>query len=395
MVPSIVDLNLEGKRTFIRVDFNVPLDNQGRITDDSRIRASLPTLRHALNQGAKVILASHLGRPKGQVKPQLSLLPVAQHLSELLKHDVILPEDCIGDAVKKLVGELKEGEIILLENLRFHPGEEENDPVFSEKLASNADVYIGDAFGTLHRAHASTVGMVPLVKEHAAGFLVLEEVKVLSKLMESPQRPFWAILGGAKVSDKVGVLENLIKKVDGIVVGGAMAYTFLKAMGKPVGNSLVEEGKIHQADRILERARLRDIPFLLPIDHVVVQRLDSGVPYVTTPTDSIDAGWMGVDIGPNSLELFKEKLSGAKTVLWNGPLGAFEIPPFDEGTMGLARFLGGLKAVTVVGGGDSVAAVRKSGLEGDFSHLSTGGGATLEFLEGKELPGLKALEKGN
>lgn len=393
VLPQLENLKLNGKRVFIRVDFNVPLDAEGKITDDSRIQAALPTIRYVLEQGAKLILASHLGRPKGKPDPALSLLPVAERLSELLEHEVFFPEDCVGDAVRKLLVELKEGGVILLENLRFHAGETANDPIFAEKLASNADVYVNDAFGTLHRAHASTVGMVPLVAEKAMGFLVKKEVEVLEHLMEAPARPFWAILGGAKVSDKLGVLENLIKKVDGLVVGGAMAYTFLKAQGIKVGSSLVEEDKIRQAAKILERAQVRDIPLLLPVDHVLTQRLEKGAPFQTSANAHIDDGWMGVDIGPKTLQKFSDALSAAKTILWNGPMGAFEIPPFEKGTVGLAQVLAASSAQIVVGGGDSVAAVKLAGVQDKIFHLSTGGGATLEFLEGKILPGLKALEE--
>lgn len=394
MIPQLDQLTLAGKRTFIRVDFNVPLGERGTIADDTRIRASLPTIHHCLNQGGRLILASHLGRPKGRVLPELSLLPVAERLSELLELEVLFPEDCIGDAVKKLESDLKEGQVLLLENLRFHPEEEANDPIFSEKLAQLAEVYVNDAFGTLHRAHASTVGMVPLVPERAAGFLVKREVEVLEKLVTEPDRPYWAVLGGAKVSDKLGVLESLVKKVDGLIVGGAMAYTFLKALGHPVGASLVEESKLHNAAKILERAKIRDIPFLLPVDHVVGQRLEAGTPFQTTPGQDIPEGWAGFDIGPKSIELFKENLQTAKTVFWNGPLGAFEISPFGQGTLEMARALSQLSAVTVVGGGDSLAAVQEAGVGEKLTHLSTGGGASLEFLEGKELPGLKALSAG-
>jgi phosphoglycerate kinase len=306
--------------------------------------------------------------------------------------EVIFPEDCVGDGVKKLISELREGQVLLLENLRFHPEEEANDSHFAEALASLADVYVNDAFGTLHRAHASTVGMVPLVAERAAGKLVKKEIDVLHRLLEDPPRPFWAILGGAKVSDKLGVLENLVKRVDGIMIGGAMAYTFLKAAGASVGASRVEEAKVRQAGKILERAALRDIPMLLPVDHVAAQQIQEGAVFQTTPGKDIPGGWMGLDIGPKTLEKFRMALQGAGTVLWNGPLGVFEITPFDRGTVGVAQAISELKAWTVVGGGDSLAAVKRAGVEGKIGHLSTGGGATLEYLEGKNLPGLKALE---
>ncbi len=392
MMKSLQELELKDKRVFVRVDFNVPLDKQGGIQDDARIVASLPTLRYALEAGAKVIVASHLGRPKGQPDPKYSLMPVAVRLSELLEREVTFPEDCVGDAVKKLITEMREGEIILLENLRFHPEEEANDPVFSERLAALADVYVNDAFGTLHRAHASTVGMVPLVKEKAAGLLVLKEVQVLSRLLHEPERPFIAILGGAKVSDKLGVIENLLRLVDGLLIGGAMAYTFLKSKGIEVGNSLVEDAKVHTAAKLLERAKTKDIRFELPQDHVVGKELKAGTDFKTTSGPNIPQGWMGLDIGPKTVEEFTAQIAKAKTVLWNGPLGAFEIPPFEKGSVETARALAACSGMTVVGGGDSLAAVKAAGVGEKLSHLSTGGGATLEFLEGKTLPGLKALE---
>ncbi|MCE9625485.1 MAG: phosphoglycerate kinase [Deltaproteobacteria bacterium] len=392
MIKSLEELDLKEKRVFIRVDFNVPYDSQGRVKDDARIVASLPTIRHVLDAGGKAIIASHLGRPKGKPDPKYSLMPVAARLSELLEREVIFPEDCIGDAVKKLVGEMREGEVILLENLRFHPGEEANDPLFSERLASLAEVYVNDAFGTLHRAHASTVGMVPLIKEKAAGLLVLKEVQTLSRLLHEPERPFVALLGGAKVSDKLGVIENLLKLVDGLMIGGAMAYTFLKAKGVEVGSSLVEDAKIHQAAKLLERARIKDIRLELPQDHVVAKELKEGAEFKTTNSREIPAGWMGLDIGPKTLEAYEKQILGAKTVLWNGPVGAFETEPFEKGTVEIARTMAKSTGMTVVGGGDSLAAVKVAGVADKITHLSTGGGATLEFLEGKVLPGLKALE---
>lgn len=392
MIKSLEELELKEKRVFVRVDFNVPYDAEGKVADDSRITASLPTIHHVLKAGGKLILASHLGRPKGKRDPKYSLMPVAARLSELLEREVTFPEDCIGDAVKKLVGEMREGEVILLENLRFHPEEEANDPIFSERLAGLADVYVNDAFGTLHRAHASTVGMVPLVKEKAAGLLVLKEVQVLSRLLHEPARPFVAILGGAKVSDKLGVIENLLKLVDGLLIGGAMAYTFLKAKGVEVGASLVEDGKLHQAAKLLERAKTKDIRLDLPVDHVVARELKAGAEFKTTSGEAIPAGWMGLDVGPKTLEAYEAQIMAAKTVLWNGPVGAFETPPFERGTVEIARTLAKSAGMTVVGGGDSLAAVKVAGVGDKIGHLSTGGGATLEFLEGKTLPGLKALE---
>jgi len=392
MIKSLEELELKEKRVFVRVDFNVPYDAEGKVADDSRIVASLPTIRHVLKSGGKLILASHLGRPKGKRDPKYSLMPVAARLSELLEREVTFPEDCIGDAVKKLVGEMREGEVILLANLRFQPAEEANDPIFSERLAGLADIYVNDAFGTLHRAHASTVGMVPLVKEKAAGLLVLKEVQVLSRLLHEPVRPFVAILGGAKVSDKLGVIEDLLKLVDGLLIGGAMAYTFLKAKGVEVGASLVEDGKLHQAAKLLERAKTKDIRLELPLDHVVARELKAGAEFKTTSGEAIPAGWMGLDVGPKTLEAYEAQILAAKTVLWNGPVGAFETPPFERGTVEIARTLAKSSGMTVVGGGDSLAAVKVAGVGDKIGHLSTGGGATLEFLEGKTLPGLKALE---
>ncbi len=392
MIPSIEQLQLSGKRVFIRVDFNVPFGGEGKVADDTRIRASLPTIKHVIAAGGKVILASHLGRPNGQVNPKYSLLPVADRLSELLEGEVLFPEDCIGNAAKKLIGEMREGQVLLLENLRFHPGEEANDPIFSEKLASLAEVYVNDAFGTLHRAHASTVGMVPLVPEKAAGLLVEKEVEFLGKLLHEPEKPFWVILGGAKVSDKLGVIENLLRKADGFLIGGGMAFTFLKAKGVPIGNSLLEEAKLHQAAKILERALNKDIPILLPVDHVIAQRLETGAAFQTTSGPEVPAGWMGVDVGPKTLDLFQEKLKTARTTLWNGPLGAVEISPVEKGSVQMARGIAENAGMKVIGGGDSLLAVQMAGVGNKMTHLSTGGGATLEFLEGKVLPGLGALE---
>jgi phosphoglycerate kinase len=392
VIPGIESLNLAGKRVFLRVDFNVPFDAEGRVADDSRIRASLPTIQYVLEKGGKAILASHLGRPEGQVQPKYSLLPVAERLSELLAHEVFFPEDCIGNAARKLVGEMREGQTLLLENLRFHPGEEANDPIFSERLAAFADVYVNDAFGTLHRAHASTVGMVPLVPLRAAGKLVMKEIAFLGKLLQEPERPFLVMLGGAKVSDKVGVIENLLRKADPFLIGGAMAYTFLKAQGVAVGSSLVEEAKVRQAGKILDRAKNKDISIHLPLDHVVVQKLEAGAAFQTTPGPEIPSGWMGVDIGPKTRELFAEKIGSARTIFWNGPLGAFEFSPFDAGTMEAARAVAAVSGMKIIGGGDSLLAVQRAGVAERMTHLSTGGGASLEFLEGKTLPGLKALE---
>lgn len=393
VIKYIDELPIAEKRVFVRVDFNVAFDESQKISDDTRIRAALPTIRYALGQNAKLILASHLGRPKGKPNPKYSMKPVAERLSELLGDvDVILPEDCVGDAVKKLAGELLPGQVMLLENLRFHAEEEANDDAFSKQLAQLAEVYINDAFGAAHRAHASTAGMVRLVPVRGAGFLMRAEVEALSKILKNPARPFVALLGGAKVSDKLGVVENLMNICDNLLVGGGMAYTFLKAKGVSVGKSLVEEDKIHAARRILERAETRGIQILLPLDHTVALVLEaSAVPLKTDGAD-IPNNMIGLDIGPKTVSAFASVIAKAKTVFWNGPMGVFEMTPFSAGTEQMALAIAESGAVSVVGGGDSVAAITKAGLEKRITHISTGGGASLEFLEGKSLPGITALE---
>jgi len=392
MIKTIAELPIAKKKVFLRVDFNVSLVD-GHIIDDTRIKAVLPTIQYALSQNAKLILASHLGRPKGTRNSKYSLLPVAEHLSKILGKDVILPEDCVGDAVKKLCAEMREGDVILLENLRFHAEEEKNDAVFSEKLASLAEVYINDAFGTLHRAHASTVGMVKHFTLKGAGFLVKKEVDYLSRVLQSPEHPFVAILGGSKVSDKLGVVEYLLNKADALLIGGAMAYTFLKASGVEVGKSLVEESKLHLAAKFLERAKVKGIPILLPVDHRVALKVEKQIsPSIVE--GAIPADMMGLDIGPKTIENFGRKIIEAKTIVWNGPMGVYEIPPFNEGTLEIAKAIAKANALSVVGGGDSASAVMESGVADKISHISTGGGATLACLEGKVLPGLKALEGG-
>jgi phosphoglycerate kinase len=385
----IEDLPITGKRTFIRVDFNVPLDGR-TITDDTRVREALPTIKHAVSRNARVILASHLGRPKGKVVDALRLEPVAARLAELLELEVIAADDCVGDGVRKLVSDLRDGQVLMLDNLRFHKEEEANDPVFSEKLAQLAEVYVTDAFGTAHRAHASTVGMVKHFKDRGIGYLIRKELKFLGEALGKPSHPFVAVLGGAKVSDKIGVISNLLNKADAVIIGGAMAYTFLKAQNVQVGTSLVETDKIKLAKEILQTAKERKVKLLLPQDHVVADNADSSEGSIVA--GAVPAGKMGLDIGPATLQSYVSELKKAKTIFWNGPMGVFEKPAFAAGTMGIARALAASGAVTVVGGGDSASALQESGLANKVSHISTGGGASLEFLEGKVLPGIAVLE---
>ncbi len=382
---SIKDLDLKGKRVFIRVDFNVPLAPGGKeITSDKRIRASLPTIRYALEHGAGLVLASHLGRPKGKRNPEMSLKPVADKLAELLAKPVKFAPDCIGPEVEAMLP--APGEILLLENLRYHPEEEANDPGFSRKLARLCDVYVNDAFGTAHRAHASTVGMIQFVKQAAAGLLMEQELKYLGMATKTPERPCIAILGGAKVSDKIEVIENLGKIVDKLLIGGAMAYTFLKSQGESVGKSLVEDDKLDLA-RTLFAAHPDKL--VLPVDHVVAAELKEGADFQIV--DRVPDGLMGLDIGPRTVENYSAIIRGAKTVIWNGPMGVFEKPPFDRGTVALAKAVAESGAVSVVGGGDSEKAIKVAGVTSKITHVSTGGGASLEFLSGIELPGVAAL----
>ncbi len=388
-IRTLGDLDVAGKRTLVRVDFNVPL-RDGVISDHTRILAALPTIKHLMAAGARVILMSHLGRPKGQVRPEFTLEPVAARLAEILDGEVLFTDDCIGDGVRKVVSDLRDGEVVLLENLRFHPGETDNDPSFSERLAGAAEVYVNDAFGTLHRAHASTAGVPAVVADKAMGLLVAREVASLGGLLMSPDRPFVAILGGAKVSDKIAVFENLMSRVDAFLVGGAMAYTFLAARGVAVGESRVEKEKIWQARKIMDRAAERGVALHLPVDHVVSTEIDGSAPAETLET--IPDGTKGVDVGPATVDRYAEVLASAKTVLWNGPMGIFEVPPFDAGTRGVAEAVAAADAFSAVGGGDSAAALKQLGLAEQVSHVSTGGGASLQFLSGGELPGLRALE---
>jgi phosphoglycerate kinase len=391
---SIQDVDVRGRRVFVRVDFNVPLDEAGGVADDTRITASLPTLRYLAENEARVILASHLGRPKGKPDPRFTLAPVAARLGELLGAPVAFASDCIGDDVARKARELQKGGFLLLENLRFHGGEEANDPEFARALAAPAEMYVNDAFGTAHRAHASTVGVTEYLKPAVSGFLMEKELRYLGLVTGKPSRPFHALLGGAKVSGKIDVIEQLFDKVDGILVGGGMAFTFFKARGQAIGNSLLEPDKVEMAGALIERARERGIELALPVD-LRIARGPKGTDE-SRIVDGVDVpdGWMGVDIGPRTIEDYNRRLAASKTILWNGPMGIFEEPPFDEGTLAMAGLLARLTkqgALTIVGGGDSAAAVAKAGLENEVTHVSTGGGASLEFLEGKTLPGVAAL----
>jgi phosphoglycerate kinase len=388
---TIKDLDLAGRRVLMRVDFNVPIKN-GEIKDDTRIRSSLPTIRYALERGARVvILCSHLGRPKGKPTPEYSLKPVAERLSALLGRPVVFAEDCVGAPAKAAIDRAGSG-IVLLENLRFHPEEEKNDAAFAKQLADLADVYVDDAFGSAHRAHASTEGVVRQIKDAAAGLLMAAELEHLGRVLERPDHPFVAILGGAKVSDKLEVIENLIPRVDALLVGGAMAYTFFKARGLPVGRSLVEDDLIGAARDIETRAQARGLRLELPVDHVVAPKVEAGAPSETIAvTDPAIGERMGLDIGPKTIETYRSVIAPAKTVVWNGPMGVFEIEAFATGTMAVANAMAGVRGTTVIGGGDSIAAVAKAGVSDKITHISTGGGASLEFLGGRELPGVAAL----
>lgn len=387
---TIQDFDLKGKRVFIRVDFNVPLDENLNITDDRRIRSSLATINYAIDEGAKVILASHLGRPKGKVDPRYSLAPVAKRLKRLLNKDVTFAPDSIGPQVKNIIDKMQPGDVVVLENLRFHEGEEKNDEELAKALASLADYYVNDAFGTAHRNHASIVG-IPKFLPAAAGFLLKKEIENLKGVVNNPVRPFVSILGGAKVSGKIGVLENLESNVDKVLIGGGMAFTFIKAMGYEVGDSLVEDDMVGTAQRIRTKLKDRGVKFYLPVDCVIAQSLDPGAETKIVTTLEIPKEWKALDIGPATAKLFSEAIQNAKTILWNGPMGVFEIDAFSRGTFAVARAIADAYALTIVGGGDTDLAVHRAGVSDSISFISTGGGATLQLLEGKELPGIAAL----
>jgi phosphoglycerate kinase len=390
---TIKDIDVQGRRVLIRVDFNVPIKN-GTIGDDTRIRSSLPTIQYALEHGARtVILCSHLGRPKGKPDPQYSLKPIADHLSTLLKRPVVFAEDCVGEPAKKAIERAGTGGVVLLENLRFHPEEEKNDPAFAAQLAALADVYVNDAFGSAHRAHASTEGVVRHVKEAAAGLLMAAELEHLGRVLEHPEHPFVAILGGAKVSDKLEVIQNLVPRVDALLIGGAMAYTFFRARNVPVGKSLVEPDLLDAARDVETRAKARGLRLELPVDHVVAPKVEAGAPAeILDVGDPAIGDRLGLDIGPKTIAAYRLAIKDAKTVIWNGPMGVFEIDAFAKGTMEIAKAVAEVKGTTVIGGGDSIAAVAKAGVTDRITHISTGGGASLEFLGGRKLPGVVALQ---
>ena len=387
---TIKDVDLKGKKVFVRCDFNVPMDENQNITNNTRIVAALPTIQYLLEQNCKIILASHLGRPKGEFKPEFSLKPVAKELSKLLGKPVIMAEDIIGEDAIQKAQNLKEGEILLLENVRFHKEETENDPEFSKKLASMAELFVNDAFGTAHRAHSSTTGIADYLPA-VSGFLMEKEIQFLGNAIENPERPFIAILGGAKVSDKIGVIENLLDKVDTLLIGGGMAYTFIKAQGYEVGNSICELDKLELANHLIEKAKEKGVKLVLPIDTKIAKEATEDAESKTVKCTEIPADWEGFDVGEETIEKFKEEIKKAKTIVWNGPLGLFEVNQFAIGTNEIAKAVAEANATTIVGGGDSISAIKKAGVQDKITHISTGGGASLEFLEGKKLPGIEAL----
>lgn len=389
----IDQIDMKGKRVFLRVDFNVPMDKEGNVTGDKRVRASIPTINYALEKGAKLIIASHLGRPKGKRVAEMSLKPVVRVLAGLLQKDVLFLDDCVGAAVEEAVGQMKEGDIILLENLRFHPGEDKNDAEFAKQLAALCEVYIDDAFAVSHRAAASNSAITEFVPVCAAGFLLKNEVEYFKKAMVSPAKPLAAIIGGAKVSDKIGLLGNLIEKVDKIIIGGGMAFTFLRAAGYETGKSLCEEDMLDTARKIVDKAKQKNVQFLLPVDAVIAQTATAEAEVNVRDVKDIPKDMIGLDIGPATIALFSDALKGVKTVIWNGPMGMFELAPFSKGTFDLAAAVANAGALSIIGGGDTDTAIKKAGLTSKMSYISTGGGAFLEWLEGKTLPGIAALEK--
>ena len=389
---SISDINVKGKRVIVRVDFNVPLDADGNVTDDKRIQGALPTIRYIIDNGGKLILVSHLGRPKNGPEAKFSMKPAAKRLSELLGKEVALASDVIGEDAKAKAANLKEGEILMLENVRFHKEEEKNDPAFAKELASLAEIYVNDAFGTAHRAHASTAGLADYLPS-ACGFLIKKELDIMGKALDNPERPFVAILGGAKVSDKISVIENLLDKVDTLIIGGGMAYTFLKAQGYGVGTSICEMDKLELAKSLLAKAKEKGITLLLPVDNTIGKEFKADTESKTVNSNAIPDGWMGLDIGSETIKIFSDAIKGAKTVVWNGPMGVFEMEKFANGTKKVAEALANSAAISIVGGGDSAAAVEQLGFADKITHISTGGGASLEFLEGKELPGIAAINE--
>jgi phosphoglycerate kinase len=393
---TIDNIDLKNKKVLMRCDFNVPLDDNLAITDDRRIKASLPSIKKVLAEGASLILCSHLGRPKGERKPEMSLKPVAERLSEFLNQDVILTEDAIGENTAKLKMQLKPGEVLLLENLRYHEGETKNDPEFARELAKGCDIYVNDAFGTAHRAHASTEGVTHYIDQSAAGYLIEKEIKYLDGAINNPKRPLVAILGGAKISGKIDVIKNLFDKVDTLIIGGGMVFTFLKAKGMEIGNSLLEEDRLDMAKELIKEVEKKNINMLLPDDVVIADAFENSANKQTVSIENIPSGWMGLDIGPDTVEKFSSEIEKAGTIVWNGPMGTFEMENFAVGTRKIADALSsatGTGATTIVGGGDSAAAITKFGLDDQISHISTGGGASLEFLEGKKLPGIEALSE--
>ncbi len=387
---TIEDIDVKGKKVLVRCDFNVPLDENKNITDENRLVGALPTIQYLVKHGAKVILCSHLGRPKGEFNEKYSLKPVAKRLSELLGQEVKMADDVVGESAKALTANMKEGEIVLLENVRFHKEEEKNDPAFAKQLADLAEIYVNDAFGTAHRAHASTAGVAAYLPA-VCGYLIQKEIEIMGGALSNPQRPFVAILGGAKVSDKIGVIENLLDKVDYLIIGGGMAYTFLKAKGYGIGTSICEDEKLDLARKLMEKAQQKGVELLLPVENVVAPEFKADAPATVVPSENIPDDQMGMDIGPKTVELFSEVIKKAKTVIWNGPMGVFEFPAFAKGTKAIAKAVAESGAITIIGGGDSAAAVEQLGYADKMTHISTGGGASLEFLEGIELPGIAAL----